>query len=51
MPDFAVFLDHLFEHFLAHPKRILFFLCFITLLVLVSYWIPRLVVLVVDKYG
>lgn len=51
MPDLANFLDHLFEHFLAHPKRILFFLCFISLFVILTYWLPRLVILVVETYG
>lgn len=50
MSDYLAFFEALYDRFLAHPKRLLFFLVFLSLLVICTYWLPRLVLVVVERY-
>lgn len=50
MPDLVPLFEAIFDRFLAHPKRLLFFILFLSLIVICTYWFPRLVLLVVEHY-
>jgi len=51
MSDYLAFFEAVYDRFLAHPKRLLFFILFLSLIVICTYWFPRLVLVVVTHYA